>query len=106
MTNKELNLTFELLDRIWQDGVVQRLYSARLNPAEELRLIVACEPVEEGLLLHVSASVGRLGVSGATRRPTDGEMSEVRKQFSTYRFEEEPPKNNPFVRHLWEKANV
>lgn len=79
-----------------------------LGKGEELRVLKSFDPVPgEGLLLHVSASVGLFNQEGATRRPTDAEFRRVKEAFfpnNIPKSEELPNEGqNPYVRHWWEK---
>jgi len=76
------------------------------SQTEEIRVLVNKEPVtDEGVLLHVSCSVGIWGQVGAIRRCTDEELEQARKEFIPPHIDYEELPNqgqNPFVRHLWE----
>lgn len=99
------------LDAIKISGsTVHRLYK-QLNGKEQLRIMVAREPIEATrLTYHVSASIGEQSMKGSTRKPTDDEMKLVRKylflSLPGVLFEEDNecgvPRENVHVRHLWE----
>lgn len=72
---------------------------------DTIRVLWSQEPVEgEGLVHHVSCSVGHLNWTGTIRSCTDEELEFVKTLVpSCLQFEEERSIKNPHVRHLWEK---